>query len=138
LTFRSTSSPDGLVRPFGSLGSTTRRFCVPGSEIPLIKSRKAAPPRKKKPTNKPFAARFPSRASAAAKALGANVRRLRKQLELSQLELVEKLGTDQAVISLIELGRSNPRLLMIEAVAEALRTTAAALLSKPARQRAGT
>jgi ribosome-binding protein aMBF1 (putative translation factor) len=93
-----------------------------------------APRKKKKPTNKPFARRFPPRVSPAAKSLATNVRRLREKLELSQAELAKVAETGQAMIGLIELGRSNPTLSMIEAVAKALKTTSAALLSGPVRR----
>jgi DNA-binding XRE family transcriptional regulator len=99
------------------------------------KPRKAtAPGKKKEPTNKPFGARFPARATPAAKALATNVRRLREQLELTQGALAKAVKVDQAAISLIELCRSNPTLHLIQAIAKALRTTSAALLSKPARR----
>jgi DNA-binding XRE family transcriptional regulator len=102
----------------------------------LTKTRKTTAPRKKKkPTNKPFGRRFPPRASPAAKALATNVRRLREQLELTQGELAKATETDQAAISLIEIARSNPTLRLIETIAQALHTTAAALLSKPVRRR---
>jgi DNA-binding XRE family transcriptional regulator len=85
------------------------------------------------PTNKPFALRFPANASQAAKVLAKNVRRLREQRELTQAGLAKKVGTDQAVIGMIELGRSNPTLRMIEAIARALKTTVSSLLTKQVR-----
>jgi DNA-binding XRE family transcriptional regulator len=94
--------------------------------------------KEKEPTNKPFEDRFPPSASPGAKALATNVRRLRQQFELSQAELAKAAKTDQATIGLVELGRSNPTLRMIEAIATALKTTSAALLSKPVRRPATT
>jgi DNA-binding XRE family transcriptional regulator len=109
---------------------------------PLKKPRKTEAKRKtnakpddNKPTNKPFAQRFPARASVAAKALGSNVRRLRTELELNQADLAKAIRTDQSTISLIELERGNPTLLTIEKLAKVLHTTVSELLSKPPRGR---
>jgi transcriptional regulator with XRE-family HTH domain len=46
------------------------------------------------------------------------VRRMSEQLELSQAELAEAVKTAQAATGLVELGRSNPTLHMIESIAE--------------------
>jgi ribosome-binding protein aMBF1 (putative translation factor) len=98
------------------------------TSAPAAKKANKAP---KPPTNKPFAERFPPSASPAAKALAANVRRLREELGLSQAKLADKANVKagQAAIGLLELARSNPTLSMIEALARALKTTSAALLS---------
>ena len=100
----------------------------------MKKPRKTAASGKKakheKPSNAPFARRFPPRDSEAAGALAENVRHLRIRKELSQGELGRAVGSDQAAISLIEVARSNPTLLMIEAIARVLDTTAADLLRK--------
>jgi transcriptional regulator with XRE-family HTH domain len=56
------------------------------------------------------------------------VRRLREKLKLSQAALADKAKADQAAISLIELGRSNPTLKLIQAIAKALGTSCSALL----------
>jgi ribosome-binding protein aMBF1 (putative translation factor) len=96
---------------------------MPRKTAATIKTKK-----KDKPTNAPFARRFPARDFAAAEALAANVRRLRTQHELSQGELGAAVGSDQAAISLIEGARSNPTLRMIESIAKELDTTAAELL----------
>jgi DNA-binding XRE family transcriptional regulator len=104
----------------------------------LKKPRKTTVPGKKnKPSNKPFEERFPSRTTPAAESLASNVRAMRERLELTQVELARAVGTDQAAISLIETARSNPTLQMIEAIAEALQTSAPALLSRPTRRRTG-
>jgi ribosome-binding protein aMBF1 (putative translation factor) len=109
----------------------------PQESTTLKKTRKTtAPGKAKAPTNKPFEERFPPNTSPVAKALAFNVRRMRERLELSQAELAEAAKTGQAAIGLVELGRSNPTLHMIESIAEALGTTSAALLSisKPVRR----
>ncbi|UEM18074.1 helix-turn-helix domain-containing protein (plasmid) [Bradyrhizobium barranii subsp. barranii] len=62
--------------------------------------------------------------------LAANVRRLRKDRKLSQAELASALGVDPAAISLIELKRSNPTVSMLDAIATALKTTSAELLTR--------
>jgi DNA-binding XRE family transcriptional regulator len=69
---------------------------------------------------KGFARRFPTRKSAAVAALAANVRRLRRAKEWSQGQLAEEIGVEQNAISLIENARSNPTLMIIEAIANAL------------------
>jgi transcriptional regulator with XRE-family HTH domain len=61
-----------------------------------------------------------------------NVKRLRKDLDLSQAELAEKVGMDQAAIGLVELKRANPTLQTIAALAKALKVSVGDLLSKPA------
>ena len=96
-----------------------------------MNSNKTAPKRKK--TNKPFGRRFPERASASAKTLAANVRRLRKEKGLSQGEVARSLGVDQAAVSLIELKRSNPTMRMLDAIADLLGVSSAELLSKAKR-----
>ncbi len=95
-----------------------------------MKTNKTAAPKKRKTTNKPFARRFPERASASAKKLAANVRRLRKERGLTQREVGRLLGVDQAAVSLIELKRSNPTLRMLDAIADLLGVTSAELLSE--------
>jgi ribosome-binding protein aMBF1 (putative translation factor) len=100
------------------------------------KARKASPKSgNKKPTNKKFKKRFSVLQSRAVATLGKNVRRLREGLELSQAQLAGAIGTDQAAIGLIELARANPTLLTLEALAKALDTTVADLLTRPPRSR---
>jgi DNA-binding XRE family transcriptional regulator len=96
--------------------------------------KKAGPGGKKKPTNKKFKKRFPVLRSPSALILAANVRRLRKRLDISQAELGEAIGANQAPVGLIELARSNPTLQTLEVLAEALGTTVADLLTKQARR----
>jgi DNA-binding XRE family transcriptional regulator len=102
-----------------------------------MKSRKTTGPKKtkKKKTNKPFGRRFPERASGSAAVLAANLWRLRKERELSQADVARALGVDQAAIGLIELGRANPTLRTIAAIAEVLQTTAGDLLNGRKRAR---
>jgi DNA-binding XRE family transcriptional regulator len=46
-----------------------------------------------------------------------------RSLGLSQADLAEAIGTDQAAVGLIETRRSNPTLRTIENIARVLRTT---------------
>jgi transcriptional regulator with XRE-family HTH domain len=56
--------------------------------------------------------------------IGVRLRRTRRELNLSQAELAEKAGTNQAVIQKIENGKSlRPRL--IEPIAEVLKVNPA-------------
>lgn len=66
-----------------------------------------------------FGKRFPTRDSAAIKALAANVKDMRKAREWSQDELAGKIGIEQNAVSLIENGRSNPTVLLVEQIADA-------------------
>jgi transcriptional regulator with XRE-family HTH domain len=67
-----------------------------------------------------FGKRFPARNSAIAKALASNVRRMRKDRRWTQDELAAAAEVEQAAVSLIENGRANPTLLMLENIAGAL------------------
>jgi transcriptional regulator with XRE-family HTH domain len=82
-----------------------------------------------------FGERFPARNSAVAKALAANIRRLRKGRGWTQEDLAAETKVEQAAISLIENARANPTLLMLEAIAEALDVGFIELFAAPARQR---
>jgi transcriptional regulator with XRE-family HTH domain len=82
-----------------------------------------------------LAKRFPARNSAVSKALAANVRRFRKVRGWTQDDLAAETKVEQAAISLIENGRANPTLLMLEAVARALDVAFTELFATPARQR---
>ncbi|MDX3965529.1 MAG: helix-turn-helix transcriptional regulator [Bradyrhizobium sp.] len=70
-------------------------------------------------TSSSFEQRFPLRDSKAIQVLAANLKRLRREHELTQQQLSLKTGIDQAAISLIENGRSNPTVLMLESLAAA-------------------
>lgn len=67
-----------------------------------------------------FGRRFPQRESIAVELLAMNLRRLRLAKGWSQDQLAAALEVEQGVISLIENRRSNPTVLMLEAIAEAL------------------
>ncbi|WP_247563446.1 helix-turn-helix transcriptional regulator [Bradyrhizobium sp. 188] len=68
-------------------------------------------------TSSSFEERFPLRDSKAIQALAANLKRLRRERGLTQQQLSAQTGIDQAAISLIENGRSNPTVLMLESLA---------------------
>ncbi|MEA2897508.1 MAG: hypothetical protein QOJ84_3123 [Bradyrhizobium sp.] len=82
-----------------------------------------------------FGERFPARNSAVSKALAANVRRLRKERGWSQTDLAAETRVEQAAISLIENGRANPTLLMLESIAKALGVAFLELFAAAPRQR---
>jgi transcriptional regulator with XRE-family HTH domain len=82
-----------------------------------------------------FEKRFPARDSAAVKALAANIRRLRKLKGWSQDRLAAELQVDQNAISLLENGRANPTLIMIEDVARVLGVRFTDLLEVSTRAR---
>lgn len=82
-----------------------------------------------------FGKRFPARNSAVARALGANVRRLRKQRGWTQDELAAETDVEQAAISLIENSRANPTILMIENIARGLGVDFIELFSASPRPR---
>jgi transcriptional regulator with XRE-family HTH domain len=83
----------------------------------------------------PFGKRFPARDSAAARALAANVRRLRKMREWTQHDLADAVEIEQAAISLIENGRANPTLLILESVANVFDVRIGDLFAIPAQTR---
>lgn len=82
-----------------------------------------------------FGKRFPTRDSAAVEALARNVRRLRKEKEWSQDHLAAEVEIEQNAVSLIENGRANPTLLVIEGLASALGVSLAELLEPVAKPR---
>jgi transcriptional regulator with XRE-family HTH domain len=82
-----------------------------------------------------FGERFPARDSAVSKALALNVRRLRKERGWTQDDLAAETRVEQAAISLIENGRANPTLLILESIARALDVAFIELFAAPARQR---
>jgi transcriptional regulator with XRE-family HTH domain len=81
-----------------------------------------------------FGERFPARNSAVSKALAANVRRLRKERGWTQDDLAAETKVEQAAISLIENGRANPTLLMLQSLARALDIAFIELFAAPTRQ----
>ncbi|MET4085588.1 helix-turn-helix transcriptional regulator [Bradyrhizobium sp. S3.5.5] len=92
---------------------------------------------KKSPTNKKFGKRFPTRDSAAIQALAENVKRLRKVREWSQDELAGEVGIEQNAVSLIENGRANPTIIVIEEIARALDVGLTELLETNTRSKSG-
>lgn len=84
--------------------------------------------RKKKKEQKPFADRFPTRGSTILERLGENVRQLREECGLSQEALSDRTDIQQTEISKIENCRSNPTVLTLERLAEALGVTVPELL----------
>ena len=82
-----------------------------------------------------FGKRFPARNSAVAKTLASNIRRLRKAREWTQDNLAAEAEVEQAAISLIENGRANPTLLMLENIARALEISVVELLESHSRPR---
>jgi len=82
-----------------------------------------------------FEKRFPARDSAAADALATNIRRLRKLRGWSQDRLASELEIEQNAISLLENGRANPTLMMIEGIARVFGVRLAELLETPRRVR---
>src|SRR5450631_4245578 len=72
------------------------------------------PVRKKLPQ---FKERFKTRPSAVVQALAWNIRRLRKKRSWSQEELAGECGLEQQVVSLLENGRANPTLMLVESLA---------------------
>jgi transcriptional regulator with XRE-family HTH domain len=67
-----------------------------------------------------FGKRFSARNSAVSRTLAANIRQLRKERGWTQDHLAAEANVRQAAISLIESGRANPTLLMLETVINAL------------------
>lgn len=67
-----------------------------------------------------FERRFPARDTEATKALAVNVRRLRKEKGWTQDALAAALGVEQGAVSLIENGRANPTLQVLEQLASEL------------------
>jgi transcriptional regulator with XRE-family HTH domain len=73
--------------------------------------------------------------------IGANLRRIRTEHGLTQLELAERTGTADGTISRLERGRLDPSASLVEKLAEGLRVSAQDLMSskaatKPSKQRA--
>ena len=64
--------------------------------------------------------RFPERNSPVIEALAFNVKRLRKAKHLTQVQFAKAVGIDQPTLSLLESGRANPTLLVVERIATLL------------------
>lgn len=63
------------------------------------------------------------------KVLADNVKRVRKELDLSQEALALDAGIDRTYISGIERAKRNPSLMLIVKLAERLKTTPSVLLT---------
>lgn len=70
--------------------------------------------------------------------LGLRVRRLREAMGLSQEDLAERTGLHAKYVSRVENGAANPSLAVLVAIAEALNTRTANLLTAPKLVRPGT
>lgn len=64
---------------------------------------------------------------------GKRVRELRKERELSQIELAAKVGIDRSYMGFLERGERNPSLEVITKIAEALSVTPDELLKQAAK-----
>src|SRR5260370_33780971 len=84
---------------------------------------------------KKFADRFKTRPSPVVQALASYVRRLRKERGWSQEALAGECKLDQQSVSLIESGRANPTLMIVESLAIALDVHFADLFEAPPRIR---
>lgn len=62
--------------------------------------------------------------------LAGNVRRARKLLGMTQMDLASASGVDQSTISLIEQGKTTPNCFDVANIAEALNTTTEILLKR--------
>lgn len=63
-----------------------------------------------------------------AKKLGDNIRRIRLEKGLTQIELSKKLKVDRSYVSNVEQGKKNPTLTTIEKIANVLRVSTDELL----------
>lgn len=66
--------------------------------------------------------------SNSSKKLGNNIRKIREEKGLMQVDLCKKLEVDRAYMSNIENGKKNPTLLTVEKIAKALNVPASELL----------
>jgi transcriptional regulator with XRE-family HTH domain len=55
-----------------------------------------------------------------ARKLGENIRKIREEKQMTQIELCRKLSVDRAYMSNVENGKKNPTLLTMEKIAKAL------------------
>ena len=67
--------------------------------------------------------------------VGANIRRTRIALGMTQAKLAEKLGVDRAYVSGLETGKRNPTIITLHHVAEALGAKIGSFFDQRARQR---
>ncbi len=64
------------------------------------------------------------------KNIGNNIRTLRKQQHLSQIDLAVMVGIDRAYLSEIENGRTNTTINLLYAIADALNISLTQILSE--------
>ncbi len=88
-----------------------------------------------KKKQKKFEERFETRSSAVVKSLAWNVRRRRTERGWSQEKLAGKCKSEQQSVSLIESGRANPTIMMVESLANALDVPFTDLFEAPPRLR---
>jgi DNA-binding XRE family transcriptional regulator len=79
--------------------------------------------------------RFSARNSVVSTTVAANIRRLRKERGWTQDDLAAEANVRQAAIGLIETGRANPTLLMLETVINALDVGFVDLFTAPGQTR---
>ncbi len=63
-----------------------------------------------------------------AKKLGENLKKIRTQKKISQVEIANQLGVDRSFVSNIENGKNNPTLSTITKLAQALGVSSGELL----------
>ena len=68
------------------------------------------------------------------KVVGQNVRKIRKERGLSQEDLALECERDRTYISGVERGIRNPTVIVLQAIAEALKVPAARLLEATGRR----
>jgi transcriptional regulator with XRE-family HTH domain len=62
--------------------------------------------------------------------LGNNIKRIRKEKQMTQGDICRKTGFDRAYISNVEAGKNNPTLATIEKIAKALEVSSDELLKR--------
>lgn len=67
--------------------------------------------------------------------VGRNVRRLRREMELSQESLGLTAGVDRAYVSAVERGKRNPTVVILEKLAKALGVPLGDLVAEPPPKR---
>jgi predicted transcriptional regulator len=70
--------------------------------------------------NKQPAIAPPKHSSSYIEQIGKMIKKERKKLKLSQKEFAKKIHSTQKIVSLLEAGKSNPTLVLLERVSSAL------------------
>ena len=68
------------------------------------------------------------------KKLGQNIRRIRKQKGVSQIELADQFDADSPTISRIEAGNTNPTIITLKKIADALDVEVVDLVAIPKKK----